>query len=178
MVLGASVMDCVAYVERMPVKGETILGADFKMGFGGKGANQAVMAGILGDSTAMITKVNPNDAFGKEMKQNFLDNGVSVDHGAPLRCPASLSSADALTVSFDATVLETDAAPTGASAIHVDADGNNQIAVVMGANNELTVHTHTNTHKHTHVHREKEKTHTHTHRRIEKERPQRCPWWC
>jgi len=82
VVLGASVMDCVAYVERMPVKGETILGGDFKMGFGGKGANQAVMAGILGDSTAMITKVNPNDAFGKEMKNNFLQNGVSVEHGA------------------------------------------------------------------------------------------------
>jgi len=35
---------------RMPVVGETILGTDFQMGFGGKGANQAVMAGILGNS--------------------------------------------------------------------------------------------------------------------------------
>jgi len=109
-------MDCVAYTERMPKIGETILGTDFKMGFGGKGANQAVMAGKLGGKTSMITKVNPFDSFGKEMKLNFEAQGVDTRH-----------------------VLETQDAPTGAAAIHVDSNGSNQIAVVMGANNLITV---------------------------------------
>jgi len=114
-VIGASVMDCVAYVDNMPAVGETVLGSSFKTGFGGKGANQAVMAGILGNSTAMITKVNPGDAFGEQMTTNFVKNGVSAAH-----------------------VLHTSDADTGAAAIMVDSSGNNQIAVSMGANNLIS----------------------------------------
>jgi len=116
VVLGASVMDLVAYCPRMPKVGETVLGSDFKMGFGGKGANQAVMAGILGGKTAMISKINPSDSFGRDMISNFASHGVDVDH-----------------------VFTTDKDPTGAAAIHVDAGGHNQIAVVMGANNSITI---------------------------------------
>merc|ERR1740130_1552507 len=100
----------------MPVVGETKLGHAFKTGFGGKGANQAVMAGRLGNSTAMITKVNPSDAFGAQMKRNFEDNGVSSSH-----------------------VLGMNDADTGAAAIMVDGAGQNQIAVVMGANDLITL---------------------------------------
>ena len=48
VVLGASVLDMVAYVDRMPAKSETVLGNNFGMSFGGKGANQAVVAAKLG----------------------------------------------------------------------------------------------------------------------------------
>jgi len=115
VVLGASVMDLMAYVPTMPSPGATVLGTGFEMDFGGKGANQAVMAGKLGCNVAMITKINGGDAFGREMVGNFEDNGVSAAH-----------------------VLNTDKAATGAAAIVIDDSGQNQIAVVMGANNELT----------------------------------------
>ena len=59
--LGASVMDMVAYVDNMPVVGETVLGNSFGTSFGGKGANQAVMAAKLGAEVAMISKLG-NDA--------------------------------------------------------------------------------------------------------------------
>ena len=46
-----------SYVPRLPKAGETIHGSKFSMGFGGKGANQCVMAARLGAKTAMVAKV-------------------------------------------------------------------------------------------------------------------------
>lgn len=46
-----------SYVPRLPKAGETVHGTQFSMGFGGKGANQCVMASRLGAKTAMVAKV-------------------------------------------------------------------------------------------------------------------------
>ncbi len=56
VVVGASNMDLISYVDRLPKVGETIHGSRFATGFGGKGANQCVMAGRLGAATAMVNE--------------------------------------------------------------------------------------------------------------------------
>ena len=48
---------CFSYVSRLPKPGETIHGTSFSQGFGGKGANQCVMAARLGARSAMVAKV-------------------------------------------------------------------------------------------------------------------------
>jgi ribokinase len=107
-------MDMIAYVPRLPVMGETLHGTDFKTGFGGKGANQAVAAAKLGASVAMVTKLGA-DPNGQATAANF--DAVGVDN---------------------AHVLFTKNAPTGVAPISVDVEGNNSIVVVMGANDELS----------------------------------------
>ncbi len=62
-VIGASNIDLISYAPRLPKMGETLPGTRFQMGFGGKGANQAVMAAKLGAEVAMLTKVG-EDIFG------------------------------------------------------------------------------------------------------------------
>ena len=47
-VIGSNMVDLVTYINRMPVEGETVEAPDFKLGCGGKGANQAVAAAKLG----------------------------------------------------------------------------------------------------------------------------------
>ena len=51
-VVGSTNMDLVTYTNRVPDAGETVFGNEFKMGFGGKGANQAVMAALMGATCA------------------------------------------------------------------------------------------------------------------------------
>lgn len=114
-VLGASNTDLISYVKRAPHVGETLNGERFLMGFGGKGANQAVMAAKLGAEVSMITKVG-RDVFGENTLKNFEECGVSTEH-----------------------VLFTEEAMSGVAPIIVDADGNNSIVVVTGANDLLTV---------------------------------------
>ena len=54
-VVGSLNIDLVVYTARVPNAGETVIGERFQMGFGGKGANQAVMAARLGARVAMVT---------------------------------------------------------------------------------------------------------------------------
>lgn len=114
-VVGASNMDLISYVPRLPKLGETLHGSRFAMGFGGKGANQAVMAAKLGGDVAMITKLG-NDIFGRDTLDNFKTMGI-----------------DARGVTF------TDAAFSGVAPIAVDRDGSNSIIIVSGANDLLSV---------------------------------------
>lgn len=114
-VVGASNMDLISYVPRLPKIGETLHGSKFSMGFGGKGANQAVMAAKLGGDVAMITKLG-KDVFGKDTMENFKAMGV-----------------DTRGVSF------TEEAFSGVAPIAVDPAGNNSIIIVSGANDLLTV---------------------------------------
>ena len=53
-VVGSLNIDLIAYTDRVPDAGETLIGTDFRMGFGGKGANQAVMAARLGGRVSMV----------------------------------------------------------------------------------------------------------------------------
>jgi len=113
-VLGASNVDLVSYVPHLPAMGETLHGHRFQIGFGGKGANQAVMAARLGADVVMVTKLG-RDIFGENTLENFRTCGIDTTH-----------------VSF------TDAASTGVAPIAVDAQGNNAIIIVTGANDLLT----------------------------------------
>ena len=56
-VVGACNLDLISYVPRLPSMGETLHGNRFQMGFGGKGANQAVMAAKLGGEVTMVSKL-------------------------------------------------------------------------------------------------------------------------
>lgn len=113
-VVGSSNVDLVTYAPRLPVLGETLPGSRFEQSFGGKGANQAVMAAKLGADVTFVTKVG-DDLFGRDYLENFRNLGLDTRH-----------------------VLVTSAASTGVAPIWVDEpSGNNQILVVLGANDLL-----------------------------------------
>ena len=113
-VVGASNIDLISYVPRMPKLGETLHGTKFSIGFGGKGANQAVMAARLGGKVAMITKLG-RDIFGEDTLKNFKTEGI-----------------DTTGVTF------TEEASSGVAPIAVDPQGNNSIIIIMGANDTLS----------------------------------------
>lgn len=114
-VVGASNIDLISYAPRLPKLGETLPGSRFQMGFGGKGANQAVMAALLGATVTMVTKVG-NDIFGKDYFNHYQKLGFDTRY-----------------------VSTTDAAATGVAPIWVDeSSGNNAIIVVTGANDLLS----------------------------------------
>jgi ribokinase len=94
--------------------GETLHGNRFHMGFGGKGANQAVMAAKLGGDVTMVTKLG-RDIFGENTLKNFKSWGVNTQY-----------------------VHFTDQAFSGVAPIAVDPDGHNSIIIVTGANDLLT----------------------------------------
>ncbi|PIK54263.1 putative ribokinase-like [Apostichopus japonicus] len=65
------------YVPQFPKPGETIHGHKFVTSFGGKGANQSVMAARLGAKVSMVAKVG-DDTFGKDTVENFTTNSVNT----------------------------------------------------------------------------------------------------
>lgn len=70
VVIGSSNTDMVIKSDRLPKPGETILGGNFLMNHGGKGANQAVAAARLGGDVTFICKIG-NDIFGNETLEMF-----------------------------------------------------------------------------------------------------------
>ena len=112
-VIGSTMMDLTVYADILPAAGETRFGESFTTGFGGKGANQAVMAARTGAKVSMITGVG-KDGFGDESLQNFKD--CQMDTTSVLR--------------FDTH--------TGVAHIWVDGQGQNRISIVPGANFSLT----------------------------------------
>jgi len=78
VVIGSTHMDFIIYVDNLPRKGETVLGKDFKMSPGGKGANQAVAVSRLGAKCYFISKVG-NDDIGDKLVENLKVNGVNTD---------------------------------------------------------------------------------------------------
>jgi ribokinase len=113
-VVGSTNIDMVAYTDQIPERGETVTGKDFAIGFGGKGANQAVMAARLGVQTYMVGAVG-DDVFGQSAIKNFIDQGVNTEY------------------------LATVSGPSGVAPIWVDGGGDNRIIVVPGANAKVTV---------------------------------------
>lgn len=116
VVVGSLNMDFVVSVQRLPAPGETILGRNFQMIPGGKGANQACAAGRLagdGMRVRMIGRVG-QDLFGDHLKASLSAAGVDV--GA-VHASRSL--------------------PTGVALIPVEASGQNSIIVASGANHDL-----------------------------------------
>lgn len=80
-VVGASNIDLISYAPRLPKLGETVPGTRFHMGFGGKGANQAVMAAKLGGDVTIVTKLG-QDIFGDDTRKNFASFGVDTTYVA------------------------------------------------------------------------------------------------
>jgi len=114
VVVGSSNMDLVVKSARIPAVGETILGGDFLMAPGGKGANQAVAAAKLGARVCFVAKLG-DDLFGRQSLDNFRKEGLDTTH-----------------------ITLSDEAPSGVALIMVDEAGNNVIAVAPGANARLT----------------------------------------
>ena len=113
-VIGSSNTDMVVRSQRIPAPGETVLGGEFFLFPGGKGANQAVAAARLGGRVQLVACVG-NDAFGKESIERFGREGI------------------------DCSRIVTDAvAPSGIAMITVDAAGENAIVVAPGANGRLS----------------------------------------
>ena len=114
-VVGSLNMDLVVRVPRMPVPGETLIGHDFHVIPGGKGANQAVATARLGAQVTMIGRVGDDD-FGRAQQRNLAQEGIGVTH-----------------VSVDPEEA------TGIALITLDATGQNSIILAPGANMRLTV---------------------------------------
>lgn len=113
VVVGSCNVDLITYTNRFPKVGETIEGTDFKQGFGGKGANQAVAAAKLGARVAMIARLGM-DGFGTQTLENFKTQNVDA--------------------SF---VQQLEGVPSGVAPIFVNKDGQNFIVIVSGANAKL-----------------------------------------
>ena len=109
VVVGSAMIDLVAFADRLPEAGETIVGTRFLQGFGGKGANQAVAASRFGATVALVGAVG-DDANGRAVIANLAEQRVGTD---------------------DIAVV---AATTGVAPIWVDGAGMNRIIIVPGAN--------------------------------------------
>ena len=114
IVVGSSNTDMVIKAAKFPLPGETILGGEFFLFPGGKGANQAVAAARLGGNVIFIAKVG-NDVFGEQALQQFKREGIITDYVA--RDPDR---------------------PSGVALITVDSKGENTIAVAQGSNGALS----------------------------------------
>lgn len=112
-VIGSNMIDLTTYIGRMPVEGETIEAPEFNIGYGGKGANQAIAAARLGSDVNFITMVG-NDGFGQEQLANYQKNGIRTD-GIGIGHQNS-----------------------GVAPIFVDPSSDNRILIIKGANKELT----------------------------------------
>jgi len=111
-IVGSSNIDQIAYVDMTPHDGETVFGSKYQMGFGGKGANQAVMAGLMGAQTFMITCLG-DDVYADMTIENYKNNGVNVDY------------------------IQRVKGSSGVAPIWVDKTGQNRIIVISGANDHI-----------------------------------------
>ncbi len=112
-VVGSTMIDLITYTSRIPGPGETLVGERFQMGFGGKGANQAVMARLLGAEVSMINCLG-DDAYGDMTLENFASFGIDTAH------------------------IRRTSGSSGVAPIWVEPDGTNRIIIVPGANRDLT----------------------------------------
>jgi ribokinase len=113
-VVGSANIDLTVFTDDFPRPGETIFGRGFNLGFGGKGANQAVAARLCGADVAMVARVGA-DLFSEATIRNFQTFGIDASH-----------------------VIVTPGASSGVAPIFVDSAGQNRIIVVKGANDLLS----------------------------------------
>lgn len=113
VVAGSANMDLVGLAERLPRPGETVLGDDFLMMPGGKGANQAIAATRAGGHTCFLGAIG-SDSFGVSLNAQLNGAGVDMTH------------------------VRTTYGVSGVAVIMVDRAGENSILVAPGANNAFT----------------------------------------
>lgn len=112
-VVGSANIDLTTFTNQFPKPGETIFGQKFDLGFGGKGANQAVAARLCGADVSMVARVG-SDLFGPATIENFRKQGIDPTH-----------------------VRQVDGLSSGVAPIFVEPNGQNRILVVKGANDAL-----------------------------------------
>jgi len=116
-VIGSINTDMVVMTDNLPTPGETVMGGEFIMTAGGKGANQAVAATRLGGDVTMVARLGA-DIFG--------DQSVTRLEGEEINCDF---------------VSRDQEAASGVALISVDEEGENHIVVAPGANNTLSIDT-------------------------------------
>jgi len=112
-VVGSANIDLTTFADRFPKPGETIFGQKFHLGFGGKGANQAVAARLCGADVCMVARVG-SDLFGPATIENFRKLGIDPTY-----------------------VKQVDGLSSGVAPIFVEPNGQNRILVVKGANDAV-----------------------------------------
>ena len=112
-VVGSANVDMTTFADHFPKPGETIFGQKFDLGFGGKGANQAVAARLCGSEVFMVARVG-DDLFGPSTIKNFEKLGIDATH-----------------------VRQVSGVSSGVAPIFVEPSGQNRIIVVKGANDEV-----------------------------------------
>jgi len=112
-VVGSANIDLTTFTDQFPKPGETIFGQKFDLGFGGKGANQAVAARLCGADVFMVARVG-SDLFGPATIENFKKLGIDTTH-----------------------VRQVEGLSSGVAPIFVEPNGQNRILVVKGANDAL-----------------------------------------
>lgn len=112
-VVGSANVDMTTFTNQFPKPGETIFAEKFDLGFGGKGANQAVAARLCGAEVFMVARVG-SDLFGPATIENFRKQGIDPTH-----------------------VKQVPGMSSGVAPIFVESNGQNRILVVKGANDAL-----------------------------------------
>ena len=113
-VVGSANVDLTTFADRFPKPGETIFGQRFDLGFGGKGANQAVASRLCGAEVFMVARVG-SDLFGQATIENFKKLGIDTTH-----------------------VKQVEGLSSGVAPIFVEPNGQNRILVVKGANEAVS----------------------------------------
>lgn len=114
VVLGSINADHILNLSQFPRPGETVIGKQYGVAFGGKGANQAVAAGRSGADTAFIACVGADD-IGERIRQQLMKDQVDV---------SAVEAVPGLT--------------TGVALIFVNGDAENMIGIHAGANAAVT----------------------------------------
>src|SRR6516225_7895322 len=112
-VIGSANTDLTTFADAFPRPGETIFGKSFDLGFGGKGANQAVAARLSGADVVMVAKVG-DDLFGEATVRNFASFGIDTSRASIV---GSVTS--------------------GVAQIFFERDGQDRIRAVKGGNDML-----------------------------------------
>jgi ribokinase len=113
-VVGSYNTGFLAYVDRLPVEGETLPGHSFRIEHGGKGSNQAIQAARLGCDTEIIARIG-SDIFGDRAVEKWAAEHVGCSY-----------------------VVRDAEKPTGAGLVIVGPQGRNMIVVDLGANMRLS----------------------------------------
>jgi ribokinase len=114
VVIGSANTDMIVKVAHLPGPGETVLGGEYRIAQGGKGANQAVAAARLGANVIFIARLG-RDGFGEKSIEAYRVEGLNTEY-----------------------IIQDDNTHSGVALINVDSKGENQIAVASGANARLS----------------------------------------
>lgn len=114
VVLGSCSVCHVFASPNLPNRGETVIGDDYHIVVGGKGSGQAVVACRLGSQVYMLEHLG-DDAYGRKEKESYREMGINTDY----------------------VYLDQDC-PTGTGGIFLDAQGQNKIIIVPGANSNVS----------------------------------------